>query len=590
MKRLILSLLATLLACAGTWAARALCIPFTVVQPDGTTLVITLNGDEHLSWLTTTDGTLVVEKDKSYYVAAISDQGKLTATSLLAHHCDMRSEQERIACEMQQQRKALFFQRVEHVGEAARRAQVTNTKYFPHTGTPRCLVILANYEDNQFSSNDPLTQFKQYFSGEVQEDLGHNESKNLLSVQRYFEQSSHGKFKPQFDVVGPVTLPQKMAYYGKNESDGYDTLFYDMCVDAVNAVDDFVDFRQYDNNNDGKAELVCIIYAGYGESVSGNPSETIWPKCGEQNIGTADGISVSFFNCSPELFRLSDGNNINGIGLFTHEFSHGLGLPDLYAKDSQAYINNQSPEFWDLMDYGEYANNGYAPVPYTVWEQEAMGWIEVEKLTESQENIQIEPLINGGKAYKFNNSANSEEWFMIENVQPRNTTDQTLGFSYGHGLLVWHIAYAKSSVAMSDYPNNSPNKPRVCIVPADGLVINGYLFGDGKPYSQNEYTSSLRGDPFPGTSNNPTLSSDQALPNYKFYNGQATPVFQLKNISEDSDSRIVTFDFDNGTPTAIRSIEDTPTSHHYYTLDGRRLSSEPTRHGLYIRNGKKVRR
>ena len=607
MKRLILSMVLLAVTAATMKAARALSEPFTAVQPDGTQLVVTLYGDEHVSWLTTSDGVLVVEKNNAYYVAAVSDNGVLTATTLLAHQPQGRSSQEQQLC--QQQRRSLFFEQAERTMQKVHRAQVTNTQYFPHKDSPKCLVILANFSDNQFASEDPHAQFEQYFNGETQVNLGHNEQNNLVSVREYYNQSSLGQYVPDFTVVGPVTLPETLDYYGADEyvdAEGKthsdrDHNFTQFCKDAVAAVDDQINFKDFDNSDDGKVELVCIIYAGYGQSVGGNPANTIWPKCGYRGIQTQDGVTVSFFNCSPELYRLSKGNDINGIGLFCHEFSHGMGLPDLYATVNAAKLDNQTPEFWDLMDYGEYASNGYAPVPYSAWEQIAMGWIEAEELTESKNGIELTPVLKGGKAYKFGNGANAEEFMLIENHQPTDATNRKLGSYRGHGLLVWHIGYTSNTVNMTDYPNNTPNVPKVCIVPADGLVINGYRFvgksDDGqyhptadKPWTQAEYLGSLQGDPFPGTKGVTTLTAEQALPNYQFYAGEATPVFQLLNITEDTTTGVVTFDFSDGSPSGIADVKShaDATKGTCFDLQGRRINGTPTQHGLYVVGGRKV--
>jgi len=588
MKRLFLGIV-LMLATVAVRAARAYSEPFVVNQPDGTQLTLILNGDEHLSWLTTTDGTIVIDTPKGYCVASIGDKGELTASHLVAHQPVQRSVEEQQICQLQQQRKNLFFQQVSSTWNAVRRAQVTSDGYFPHTGSPKCLVILVNFSDLTFTSDKAHEQFEQYMNGDVQEDMGYNESKNLVSVKKYFEQSSQGYFTPQFDVVGPVTLPETLEYYGQNSGSSKDIHFTQFCADAVAAVDDQVDFKNYDNNNDGKAELVCIIHAGCGEQVSGNPSNTIWAKCGSRNLSTNDGVTINYINCGSELYRVSS-TDINGIGVFCHEFSHGMGLPDLYATKTSAQINNQSPEFFDLMDYGEHANGGYAPVPYSVWEQEAMGWIEVEQLSDSQASIELKPLVQGGKAYKFGNGANLEEWMMIENVQPQSNETRTLGFPYGHGLLVWHIAYKSGTVNIGDYPNNEPSIPRVCIVPAGGLLINGYLFGTNKPYTSSEYLASLRATPFPGKDNVKTLTPEQDLPNYKFYNGDETPQFKLTDITE-NETGVVTFNFVN-TTTDVKAIVD----HHntlaadYYTLDGRSMGRDYYHlpKGIYVRNGMKV--
>lgn len=571
MKRLI-QCIVMLLTAVSMQAARALSEPFTVQQPDGSWLTLTCYGDEHANWLTTDDGVLVVQTKGAYYVAAINDDGALTATALLAHQPQQRSMQEQQLCQQQQQRRRLFFEQANRTIQKVRRAQVTSADYLPHKGSPKCLVILVNFSDNKFASEDPKTQFDQYFNGEKQEDMGHNEQKNLVSVKEYYNQSSLGKFTPNFTIVGPYTLPQELDYYGKDQGSSKDVNFAQFCKDAIAAADADVNFKDYDNTGDNKVELVCIIYAGYGQSNNTKLHSTIWPKCGYRGIDTDDGVTVSYCNCSPELNRVSSGSDINGIGLFNHEFSHGMGLPDHYItsididddnvdSETAAKLDNQTPEFWDLMDYGEYADNGYAPVPYSVWEQSVMDWIEVEELTQSQTIFPLKPTVKGGKAYKFGNGNNPEEWMMIEAEERTDATNRKLGSYRGEGLLVWHIAYNKPIVSMGDFPNNTLGVPKVSIVPADGLVINGYRFvnrggtpTEKRPWTVDEYIASLKGDPFPGTSNVTTLNAEQKLPNFIFYNGEATPKQTLTNITRTPDG-LISFDFNDGVTPVVHVVE-----------------------------------
>ena len=582
----------SLLATVGIQASRALSIPFEVTQPDGTTLTLVLHGDEHLNWESTLDGTMVMKTPQGYVVANIDDEGKLKVTKQLAHNVSLRSASEVQLCLQQKNRHSLFFNKADQLVQAGRRAQIsTQGGYCLHEGEPRVLVILANFSDVKFVTENAHATFDNLCNAETLPKYGENYN-NLCSLRRYFLQCSHGKFNPQLDVVGPVDLPQTMEYYGKDGS-APDTNFYQFCRDAIAAVDDEVDFNDYDNDGDGKAELVCVIYAGYGQNISGNPDNTIWPKCtGPLNYKTSDDVkggikkvTVSYMNCGAELMHVSLGNEINGFGTFIHEFSHGMGLSDHYATDygKAARVNNQTPEYWDLMDYGEHANYGYAPVPYTAWEQETMGWIEVEKLEKTQNITEMLPLMKGGKAYKFGNGANAEEWIYLENVQPRDEENQILGFVYGHGLLATHVAYASNIVSMGDCPNNTKGHPRVCVVPADSLVINGYLL-DGD-YTEADYKKSLAGDPFPGTKKVYHLDATMKLPNYKFYNGEAVPVQSLTNITETDG--VISFTFNDGTPTGIGRTEITEITEKlntFYDLQGRRVA-QPTK-GLYIVNGK----
>lgn len=160
-----------------------------------------------------------------------------------------------------------------------------------------------------------------------------------------------------------------------------------MLSEACAKIDSKVDFSKYDSDGDGVVDLVYIIYAGYSESISGNEANCLWPKSGTTNfyrydeygkkkgILMCDGKNFSRYGINNELNgKPADTKNglyqINGIGLFCHEFSHTLGLPDHYPTEYPANTSdNQSPEFWDLMDAGEYTYDGYRPTPYTPWER-----------------------------------------------------------------------------------------------------------------------------------------------------------------------------------------------------------------------------
>ena len=92
-----------------------------------------------------------------------------------------------------------------------------------------------------------------------------------------------------------------------------------------------VDFSLYDNNSDNTVDFVYILYAGYGEA-DGGASNTVWPHAYSlTEAGTSlalGGKKIDKYACSNEISYLSKQHD--GIGTFCHEFSHVLGLPDLY--------------------------------------------------------------------------------------------------------------------------------------------------------------------------------------------------------------------------------------------------------------------
>ena len=603
MKRQFFSLFLILMATTAMWAAPALRGAFTVTQADGTLLTVEQFGDEFFHWTETADGTLVVPTRQGYFVAVIDDKGELTASDVLAHEAQLRGSKEQQLVRQQATRRTLFHQQGQQRAQAERRTMSISTKnkYLPHTGSPRILTILAAYQDVDFIVNEPKLSFDQYLNADEIVDLGNSNTLQLCSVRQYFNTCSNGLFTPQFDVVGPVKLPQDMAYYGGTTTTGSDDKFYQLCLDAYQAVKDSVaDWSPYDNDNDGNVELVCIIFAGYGQN-QGRENSTIWAKSSRQNIAIDDDMRISFFNCCSELFNpaktaTSDYSQyINGTGTFIHEMSHCMGLPDLYQTTGD-YANNQGMESWSIMDYGLYNRNGFAPAPYNAWEREVMGWSLMEPISAPTQVNLLKPWEDGGTAYKIVNSSDDNEYIVLENIQKQGLNK----YAKGHGLLVYHVAYPYSEINMTDHPNNTVSHPAVAVVPASGVLINTGLAGSNKKYTRAEWTASVASSPFPGDSAVTELTLQQELSNYVFYSGDPLGV-ELHNITESEGC--VSFDFVEASASDISTLNverETLNDNSYYLLDGRRIAirnatlcsaengQKPTAKGLYIHQGKKI--
>lgn len=476
-------------------------------------------------------------------------------------------------------------------GCCASPAMIGVGSYLQHTGSPRILTILAAFQDVGFTVNDPVKAFDQYLNGNKQEDLGNMNHMNVASVRQYFNTCSYGNFTPQFDVVGPLTLPQNMAYYGGKNNKGSDDRFSDFCRDALELAKDIVsDWSIYDNDKDDRIELVCVIFAGYGQNQGGADS-SIWAKASYQNIKVNDTQRISRFNCCPELFHPQYPDYINGTGVFIHEFSHCMGLPDLYATTSTAYVNNQGMETFSIMDYGLYNRNGFAPCPYNAWEQEVMGWTKIEELKPTadcqQQVSDLLPLIEGGKAYKLVNADNDRDYIVMENIQKRGLNT----YSAAHGLLVYHVDYPYNTVNMTDAPNSNPGHPGVAVVPANGTLISSYLRGSGKKYTNEEWKESLSSSVFPGPENVTALTSQMQLPNYCFWNSSKAKEtnYMLNSISENEGTGTVSFIVASDNTSSIDDVRwlRPDDSHVVYDLQGRKIQGS-MKPGIYIVDGKKI--
>ena len=577
-------------------ASKAWAQPQVVRQSDGTELTIRLNGDVNFNWVSTTDGVILQQKGSDFYVAVIDDSGNLSASTQLAHDAPLRSASERAL--IAKQNKEVFFRSGREITRAIgrRNEQIqANSRLFPHTGSPKAIVILAQFSNLNFTVN-ARKAFDQYLNSmdENLKNFGHHENRNHASVKKYFSDMSNGQFTPQFDVYGPVTLPQTMEYYGAGNSRF--ERYHDLVTDACTLMDDSLDFSQYDSNNDGYVDLVYVIYAGYGENMA--PAlPVLWPKAFPHGGMQKDGKAIGICGISNELAGYQGIESlfknikpITGIGLFCHEFSHCLGLPDFYNTVSTTAQDNQGMEDWSLMDNGIYGDNGFTPPAYTAWEREAMGWMTIDTLKTAQQ-VKLENIDKGGKAYRIMNDANGsgQEYYIVQNIQQYKWNAKTRGV----GMLVYHVNYDADDFGIfgitgSNTVNTVIGKPRMTVIPADNRLVSSYRRSNGSISSQ-EYKTQLAGDPFPGTAATTELSDANPRVNYAPWTG-GTLNKPIYNISMTGD--VVYFDFLQKFSTAdiAPSIsEQKPEDKKIYSIDGRYVGTDKTRlpKGIYILNRKK---
>lgn len=479
-----------------------------VTLKDGTTVELSLRGDEHFS----------------YYTDAAGKPCKLKNGELISLTREEVTEQ---WTALKEQRLALG----NSSSRRARRAGEPGTT----TGNQRGLVILVQFQDVKFI-NDSLTTnqiFKRFFNEE-----GYKEYGNEGSVRDYFKKQSYGKLNIDFDVVGPFTVSQKMEYYGKHSTDAQGNELNDanpitMVAEGVDfAYKAGVDFSKYDWNDDKEVDQVFVIYAGYAEAQHAAP-ETIWPHewvlAADNKTRKYNGVTINTYGCASELSGndnpQSDFYNPDkvkdGIGTACHEFTHCLGLPDMYDTSG----DNYGMAYWDVMDSGSYNDNSHSPAGYTAYERWFSGWMEPTELKEQTSIEGMKPLINEPEAYILYNEKNRNEYYILENRQPVSF-DKAL---FGHGLLIYHVDYSKTAWT-SNQVNTVANRQRMVIVPADNdLTIS---------------VNSMAGDPWPGTSGN-TMLNNFSTPAATLYNentdGSKLLNKQVDNITENSTTMTVSF-------------------------------------------------
>ena len=505
---------------------------FVVKNADGTTLRISLRGDETFHFYVTEDGTPVRKNEQGNWVKDERDISALWQT----------------ASNRRNAHRFELAQRVHRAMKSPRRGgAVSDEEVKPKKG----LLILVNFKDVKFKNTNERTKaiFDQMVNG-----LNNPYGRNKGSVREYFRDQSYNQFDIVFDVVGPVTVSQNMKYYGQNvdaqgkpDSEGDDAHPAEMVKEAIELVDNEVNFADYDWDGDGEVENIYVTYAGYGEA-SGASTNTIWPHQWQlyEGLGrkiTLDGVKLDTYACGSEL-KGQSGSTIESIGTMCHEYSHCLGLPDFYDCDYKGYVDMAD---WSLMASGCNNNDGYTPCGYTAYERWFCGWLEPTELKKPCNIENIKPIVDEPEAYIIYNDKQPNEYYMLANHQQKGWDSKIKA----HGMMILHVDYNRSAWA-NNTVNTTRNHPRMSIIPADNELkkSNGYYWADA-------------GDLWPGTKNN-TMLTDTSTPAATLFNANTDgKKFMHKDITEISEANsMISFVFMGGKeePTMLPPTVKEPTA------------------------------
>lgn len=527
----------------------------TLTLKDGSQVEAELKGDEFCHFWQTSDGRCLVE----------------TSTAGVYQPANLKDLQNRA-----------FNKRQANISPAKGITRtVLGGEHQPYIGKKKGLILLVDYTNKKFEDDHTPELYKDIANKEgFTSDLGF-----VGSMKDYFLSQSGGQFELEFDVVGPLSMPKTYGYYGAN-TEGNDTNPRLMVGTACEMADSLVNFADYDWDGDGEVDLVYVIYASLGEAAGGDEN-TIWPHKSALHYTYGDplefdGVKVDTYACGPELtFKkklFAYETVIEGIGTICHEFSHCLGLPDVY---DVYYEGGYGMDHWDLMHAGSYNGDSYVPAGYTSYERWYCGWSQPIELKNDTTITGMKPLSEGGESYVIYNDANRNEYYLLEN---RQQTGWDAGIP-GHGLLVIHVDY-DPIVWQYNFVNNYTSYPdynnheRLTLIAADNSRNSSDAAGDAYPYNGNDSLT------------------NNSLPRAELYNLNPDGIHYtskpITNIKEENG--LISFDFKNlvknrSNETAIRSISAASDKRKtIYNLQGRNMGTDASAlpKGIYIIDGKKV--
>ena len=475
-------------------------------QPDGTMVSICLVGDEFYHFNTTADGYTVMRNEAGAFVYAQREGMNLVPTQVIAHNEGQRSAAE-LALLATTPKRLVDELSVEeaNVRRVKRNVDLSNFDLENFRG----LVILIDFADKKFATEDPQAFYTEMFSAEnftgFHDPITDRDVSCLGSVRDYFNEQSNGAFKPPFDVYGPYTSTRKAS-----ECDNYSQSIFSSALKKANAD---VDFSRYDNNGDGRVDMVYFLVAGYSAASNGAETGYLWPHASNLYYYAIvyDGKRMDRYASSTELYGWENTPStvtVEGIGTVAHEFSHVLGLPDFYDTDyGSSGGESHHPGGWDVMAGGGDYNYGRTPAGYTLYERYALGWAHPKTITQAG-NYAMEAVNVSNDGYILRSPV-SNEFFTIENRQ-RTRWD---AYIPGHGMIVTRVDSTNLGVWSNNKVNCNPSHNYFEMLRAG-----------------NTSSGDNASDAFPGTMGIPMITNE-SLPNLRTWDGSANS-FNIVDINE----------------------------------------------------------
>lgn len=319
---------------------------------------------------------------------------------------------------------ALELQGKGKIAKGAKVGKVAKGQYvqLAREGEDSIWTVLGEFSDlahNQIAqpdrSEDNTTIWEPDFSQAYYKGLLFSEGPGVNSMRNYYIEQSSNRYTVNGDVADWVKVPQTGAYYGSNSKP--DSATWPFLRDTVDAwyanqkaagktdaqiaayLSRFDVWDRYDYNGngnfdepDGYIDHFQAIHSGEGEEAGGGTlgDDAIWSHrwyawygangpdgAGPHGFG---GLRVGNTNYWVGDYTVEPENG--GVGVFSHEFGHDLGLPDEYDTSGNSGGAENSTGFWTLMSSGSWGSTGKPadgigdqPFHMNAWDKWYLGWL-----------------------------------------------------------------------------------------------------------------------------------------------------------------------------------------------------------------------
>ena len=317
----------------------------------------------------------------------------------------------------------------------------------PETGAKgrHSIIILAEFPDLK------MTATREDFVRLLTEE-GYSDNGAAGSAKDYFDDQMRGDYEFAFEISEIVTLDHESSYYFGNNTAGNDKNPEEAIVEACEkAYEAGTSFAQGDDDGDSEVDNVFVFVAGTDEA-DGGGEDKVWSHMfyiSETRYRgfSIDGVTINNYAISTEMKMTSPGEyTFTSIGTFCHEYSHAIGLMDMYDTDyggSGGYGNG----LWAttaLMDYGCTNNDFITPAAYSAADYDMLSLGNCERLHPG--SYVLEPITQNRRYLRYDTAVEGE-YFLLE-CRSNTGWDEWIG---GAGLAIYHIDKSSQPAGKSDY-------------------------------------------------------------------------------------------------------------------------------------------
>jgi immune inhibitor A len=264
-------------------------------------------------------------------------------------------------------------------------------------------------------SVDNTTIWVEDFGRDYYMDILFSEGEGANSMRQYYIEQSSNRYTVHGDVTDWVSLPGEACDYDDGDpGPGGALSVWQFLIDSLNGwydaqiaagktpaeIDAYLsgfdvwDRYDYDGDGnfdepDGYIDHAQFVHAGEGNEAGGGALGdcAIWSHswfayynliglAGPSPDFLIGGVQIGDSSFWVNKYTIQPENG--GVGVFTHEYTHDLGIPDLYD-----YTGENATGFWTLMSSGSWLSQsnediGSEPNHLGVWEKFQLGWLNYE--------------------------------------------------------------------------------------------------------------------------------------------------------------------------------------------------------------------